>query len=427
MCGLAGYITTQKHAKLAKSKFTDLLINGETRGSDACGLAFCLGQRRFYYFKAPIPASKFIAQPEYAKLFDKYNPPIMIGHNRAETQGDKADNNNNHPIVTKTGLMLIHNGQVWNEEEAIAKLKLKLDGKCDSEVIVRAIEHFIYKKKQTTQKAIQSAMKELRGSFACALLNAKEPNTLYIWCEDNPLCLAYHKPTGTIYFASTEDILTESLVTYESYFKGLFLVGNSKDYICQEVSKNTGYKITAKKWEIFKIETKPFASQTSDNTKSWIERGQRALPLPPSQKPIIIEAKTEADILKALKLQSREFDDLEPIKKPSEYLTELLLWRLELIQEQYSTGETESVYDEVEELVLKCEVKRIIDTLTQRQKKTKRKNIYIPTIEEVIKFGAKNPKWVLSIKNDKLFELMKKAELAEDIEAEHTQEHIPLD
>jgi hypothetical protein len=149
--------------------------------------------------------------------------------------------------------------------------------------------------------------------------------------------------------------------------------------------------------------------------------------LPPSQKPIIIEAKTEADILKALKLQSREFDDLEPIKKPSEYLTELLLWRLELIQEQYSTGETESVYDEVEELVLKCEVKRIIDTLTQRQKKTKRKNIYIPTIEEVIKFGAKNPKWVLSIKNDKLFELMKKAELAEDIEAEHTQEHIPLD
>jgi len=299
MCGLAGYITNKKHSQEAQAKFKNILVKAEVRGTDACGIAFVVNKNKFYYAKAPKQASKFVKEEAYRKLLAEHNPTILIGHNRAKTQGEASNNMNNHPIVTKTGLILIHNGVLQNEGQVAEDYKLKLDAEVDSEVIVKLIEHYIYAKKKNTMKAIQLACKKIRGSMAFALLNDKEPKTLYLIARDNPINLAFHIPTGTIFFASTEDILRDGLMDYDTYFQRLFYRAKSKDdYVFKEMEDKTGLKITQQGWEEFEVEEPEYTTYYSSNRGNNVESSQ--LSLPSTIKPIIVEQGTERDIEVAL-------------------------------------------------------------------------------------------------------------------------------
>ena len=378
MCGIAGYITTKKHTDFAKSKFTSLLLNGEERGGDASGIAFNVGKGRYFYLKTPLTASKFVTDKYYLATMKKYNPTLLIGHNRAKTQGDEKDNNNNHPIITKSGLMLIHNGILWNEDEVKKDFNLKTDGEVDSEVIVRLIEHYKYKKGFTTTKAIRMTMKKLRGSFACALLNAKEPSTLYLWLSGNPLSLAYHKKTKTIFFASTEDILKKSLFEHKSYREGLFqTTSTKKEYVFKELEDDYGLVITPHKHTFFEIETAPYQS-TIDNNNQAISKF-----VSPSQTPLIAEADGDNGLSTAILKQDEDFNLYEIIKRPSGYFSEFLLLRLEYLQDLFVTRDYEKYLDEKEVAQIETEVRRIINTLSIRKKITKRE-IYVPTEKEIL-------------------------------------------
>jgi amidophosphoribosyltransferase len=441
MCSIGGFITTKKHSRFAQEKFAQILTAGEVRGTDACGIAFNTGKNRFYFMKAPKPASEFIKEEVYKDLIGKCDPTLIIGHNRARTQGDQKDNKNNHPIITKTGLSLIHNGMISNDAEIAKEFNLTLDGQVDSEVIVRMIEYYIYTKGFDTIKAIQLTAQKLKGGLAFALLNAKEPNTAYLLASSNPLTLAFHKPTGTVFWASTDDILRTGLIEFDYYFKGFFKKAQTKDdYVFQEIDDDTGIKLTARGWKMFSV-TRPTYQYSSynraDDTPYSPENKAIDIYIP-AKKPVIIEAKGEAEIQKALQDQLIGFDEYDTIDKPSNYMSELLLMRLEAIQDLVLTDQDFDYYGEKGITDIKTEVRRIIDTLKFRQKKTERE-IYIPTVDEILVFREtdgefENIAWVLASKNKDLFDSIETAK-EEEIENSkidalaklNKQDQIPFD
>lgn len=463
MCSIAGYVAKKENIDFAREKFTNILLAGEVRGTDACGVAFNTGKHKFYYCKAPVPASKFINENIYKELMKDYRPCAMIGHNRAQTQGDKTNNFNNHPIVTKTGLSMIHNGMIHNDKELAEEYHLAPDGEVDSEVIVRMIEYFIYVEGKNTRQAIQEMAKKVRGSMAIALLNAKEPHSVYLMASSNPITLSYHIPTGTIFFASTETILKKGLVDYDYFFNGLFKretgVG---DYVFEEMADDTGVKITPQGWETFEIERPAYQTNYQSSSGCYGSRSaeivdkdgefghdddsfssvgdtiyekQQSGIYTPSEKPIIAEADGNTAIIKALN-GVKGFDVFDVIKKPGDYLSELLLYRLEYIQELLFSGDYQIEYDEEGMVKLESEVRRILNTLESRKKKTKR-ILYVPEFDEIWnlmdggELGMAYPdvEWVLAKKNKDLCNIMKKAEGFEDLSSLDKEEYqdVPSD
>jgi hypothetical protein len=429
MCSIAGYISNKEHSRDAQNKFSNILIQAEVRGTDACGIAFIASKNRYFYAKAPKKASEFIQEKIYRDLIGEHDPSILIGHNRQKTQGDEKNNMNNHPIVTKNGLALIHNGIIHNDDELFKKYELHRDGEVDSEIIVRLIEHFIYADGKTTQEAIQLAFKEIRGSMAIALLNYKEPKTIYVVTRTNPLNLAYHIPTGTIFFASTEDILKDGLIAYDTYFKSLFWKARSKDeYVFKRLSDDTGFKITQRSWKGFEVETPSVTTTpaiTLPRTATPRSRGSRYFI---SGRPIDIELGEDGDIEKVLR-GIDDFDVFDRIRRPSRYLSDLLIYRLEYIQELFVSGDyqyQDSDEDGYELKRLREEVQRIIHTLEERKKTTKKVDIFVPSLEDIwllnnkkfskelekdgaIKKGFSNLEWILTHKNPEARERLDKA------------------
>ena len=414
MCAIAGYLTTKKYSTLAQAKLTRLLLAGEVRGRDACGIGFNLGNNRFYFLKSAQTASKFIQIAEYKKAL-KSNPTLLIAHNRLKTQGDPANNKNNHPIVSKKGLLLVHNGIISNDWKVKEDYKLEVDGEVDSAVVLKLIEHFIYDLKFDTVKAIQLAAKKLRGSMNIALLRSQEPNTLYLLNSGTSLCVAYHIPTKTIYFGSTKEILKEALEDTSYYFHGLFSRKRDKgQFLYTELPEDTGLKITYKGFKTFTVKRPTFASSYNYTAqKSTYPRTTFTLP---SQKPLDVEKKGEIAIVNALR-KCTDFEPFNIVKKPKKLITELLMYRLEAIQDCVTVGTySADIFTGDEILKVQSETRRIISTLQDREKKTDRKGIYIPSYEDVWKYRTKpvdpsEVEWVLTMCNKKLMANLIAAEI----------------
>lgn len=275
MCGVCGYITTKpKMESYAKTRVTSLLVSSAVRGKDATGIAFVDAYRKknnaLFILKQPLEAEEYVALKEVRETLKGVNPSILIGHTRAKTQGDAANNNNNHPITDQNGLALVHNGMISNDDDIFESFKLNRIAQVDSEAIVQLISHFKNKKKKTTVQAIQLASAELRGSMACAMIDAKEKDALYLWASTSPMTIGYEKSTGNIYFASTKEILAPSLELYGSYLEFFYEQVNSVDIVYRTLPDDTGIVIKKGKIEAFKIERPAYVSRAAAvYTSAW--------------------------------------------------------------------------------------------------------------------------------------------------------------
>lgn len=278
MCGICGYIVTKKGKEdKAKLNVTHLLMEAEVRGDDATGIAYPTekdGKKCVRWSKAALPAFKFVATKGYRECLKEANPTVLIGHCRAKTQGDPANNANNHPIIMDSGLALVHNGMIYNDKEIFAANKdIVRKGEVDSEIIAALIEYRLFNDCPNTIEAIQSVTKELRGTMTCAMVTAHEPDTLYLWASSNPLWLAYQLSTGTVFFASTKEILQYSLYKYRKHYDMFYVPSGIDDFYFKQVADNTGYKLTPKGPEEFKIERPALyssrATYSSYGDKGW--------------------------------------------------------------------------------------------------------------------------------------------------------------
>lgn len=182
-----------------KDKITMMFSLLESRGRDASGYAF-IRDNNLFVNKAPIKSSEMIKTKEWKDLV---LPKIFIAHTRMKTQGSERDPRNNHPLFSKSGLAIVHNGVIYNDKEIFAK-KPRC-GQVDSEAILAILSA------NKKGDKIKRLFDLIEGSFAVAVIDKNNPDLLTLIKHDNPVELYLDTKDDILYFCSEREIMQESL------------------------------------------------------------------------------------------------------------------------------------------------------------------------------------------------------------------------
>ena len=226
MCGIIGFYCFG-NMRPNKDHITEMFSLLETRGRDASGFAF-IQDGQLIVSKAPIKSSLFVKTEDWQKL---ELPKFMILHTRAATQGSNKIDANNHPLFSKQGVAIVHNGIIYNDKDIFSK-NHKRDGEVDSEAILHVLSS-----KYKGDK-IKRVFDKLDGSFAFAAINKEEPDKLILVKKDNPIDLYYDIENDILYFCSERKIMQETLKLKSQSLRGFNLgEGNFHFY---EMKNNHG-------------------------------------------------------------------------------------------------------------------------------------------------------------------------------------------
>ena len=179
MCGIVGYIGPRKAVPILIESMEKL----EYRGYDSAGLAIP-GQDELLVLKKE---GRLDALKE--KLNGQsYDARAGIGHTRWATHGEPSDINA-HPRTDCTGqVAVVHNGIIENYMSL--KEWLQSEGghtfcsQTDTEVLPHLVEHYY---EGALVEAVLKAVPKLEGSFAMAVISAREPGKLVAVRQDSPL------------------------------------------------------------------------------------------------------------------------------------------------------------------------------------------------------------------------------------------------
>lgn len=191
MCGIVGYTGQKTAAPLVLEGLRRL----EYRGYDSAGIA-TFEQNGIKIVRSVGKLVNLFHALEKTSL--KGN--TGIGHTRWATHG-KPSERNAHPH--KAGpIVLVHNGIIENYTSLKSKL-IKAGHTFVSETDTEVIAHLLYyhyKNTNDTMAALFKTVKELKGSFALAVLNEKEPSRIYLAKLESPLVIGVGD--GENFFAS---------------------------------------------------------------------------------------------------------------------------------------------------------------------------------------------------------------------------------
>lgn len=178
MCGIVGYIGNQD------SK--EILIKGleklEYRGYDSAGIAI-QNEQGVHVFK------------EKGRIADLRNivdesvsANMGIGHTRWATHGVPSKSNAHPHQSASDRFTLVHNGVIENYEllkqEYLEDVTLRSD--TDTEVIVQLVEKFVNEGLHV-EEAFRKTLKLLKGSYALALLDSENKDTIFVAKNKSPL------------------------------------------------------------------------------------------------------------------------------------------------------------------------------------------------------------------------------------------------
>ena len=181
MCGIVGYIGPGACREILLAGLARL----EYRGYDSAGIAVlngdlkvakCAGRVRDLEARsADLPATAAVG----------------IGHTRWATHGGPSDANA-HPHVGPAGtIALVHNGIIENYSALKTSLAAKgriFRSQTDSEVLVQLIEEIqVSDPALSFEAALRLALRQVTGTYGLAILNAAEPDRLYVARCGSPL------------------------------------------------------------------------------------------------------------------------------------------------------------------------------------------------------------------------------------------------
>ncbi|HSB32568.1 MAG TPA: glutamine--fructose-6-phosphate transaminase (isomerizing) [Candidatus Sulfobium mesophilum] len=177
MCGIIGYTGTKNAVNIIIEGLRKL----EYRGYDSAGVAFfsdkgvdvirCKGKIK-----------------DLASIVEKEAPASMtaIGHTRWATHG-KPSEENAHPHRSD-GVVLVHNGIIENYislKKNLERKGYKFNSDTDTEVLCHLIRD--YTNTLPLEQAVREALKEVKGAYALAVINEKEPGKVVGVRKDSPL------------------------------------------------------------------------------------------------------------------------------------------------------------------------------------------------------------------------------------------------
>ncbi|HFH7893880.1 TPA: glutamine--fructose-6-phosphate transaminase (isomerizing) [Streptococcus agalactiae] len=181
MCGIVGVV--------GNTNATDILIQGleklEYRGYDSAGI-FVVGDNKSQLVKSVGRIAEL-----QAKVGDSVSGTTGIGHTRWATNG-KPTEGNAHPHTSGSGrFVLVHNGVIENylqiKETYLTKHNLK--GETDTEIAIHLVEHFVEEDNLSVLEAFKKALHIIEGSYAFALIDSQDADTIYVAKNKSPLLI----------------------------------------------------------------------------------------------------------------------------------------------------------------------------------------------------------------------------------------------
>lgn len=194
MCGIFGFIS-ENDRPVDLKRLARIAIETETRGAHAFGFAWVDKWGRMRSFKHRGRISKHLDKLEMLR-----EARIIIGHTRFATQGDPADNINNHPHPCDGG-WLVHNGMIPTYREIDARFNLQRSSDCDSETIALLFEEL----QGPRMKRLADTVAELRARATAVLILNRD--SMLIARAGNPA--RWGRTSAGIYLASLREGLPD--------------------------------------------------------------------------------------------------------------------------------------------------------------------------------------------------------------------------
>ena len=220
MCGIIGY-KGNKHPK-------EILINGlknlEYRGYDSAGIAL----KKDSDIEIIKSIGKISNLEDKLNTKELINSTLGIAHTRWATHGEPTEDNAHPHRVGK--ITLVHNGIIENAQvlrEQLEKENVCFKSSTDTEVIAALINKYY---EGNVVDAVNKATKELKGSYALAIL-CDDDNKLYAVRCESPLILGV---------GENEYYVTSDIGAILKYTRNYSLLGENE---IVEISDD-GYTIT---------------------------------------------------------------------------------------------------------------------------------------------------------------------------------------
>lgn len=230
MCGIVGYVGNQKA--------NEILINGlkslEYRGYDSAGIATIENYSSENKNKDTI-GSKIAVIKEKGRVSNLENSSgisllsgtVGIAHTRWATHG-KPSKENSHPHMDNSNsFAVVHNGII--ENYADLRKMLSNNGytflsQTDTEVVPNLIHYYFSKDKSANDitkflRAVQSAVSNLKGSYALGIISSLYPNNMIVVRKDSPLVIG--KGNG-------ENFIASDIPAVLKYTKNFYLLNDNE-------------------------------------------------------------------------------------------------------------------------------------------------------------------------------------------------------
>src|SRR5512138_1601528 len=199
MCGIVGYV--------GPKACVDIIVSGlrklEYRGYDSAGVAVVGGGA------LSVARSKGKLKNLVQALAEK---PLAgctgIGHTRWATHGRPSDENA-HPHSYK-GVAVVHNGIIENHLELKASLGAKghkFASETDTEIFAHLISDALEAGAPDLASAVRSALNQVNGTYAIAVVSAKRPDEIVAAKNASPLVVGFGQ--GESFLASDVPAILE--------------------------------------------------------------------------------------------------------------------------------------------------------------------------------------------------------------------------
>ncbi|NRG46630.1 glutamine--fructose-6-phosphate transaminase (isomerizing) [Bacillus sp. CRN 9] len=245
MCGIVGYIGNHDSKEVLLKGLEKL----EYRGYDSAGIAVVNGKG----------VQVFKEKGRIADLRGIVDHNVLantgIGHTRWATHGVPSQENA-HPHQSNTGrYTLVHNGVIENYDQLKREYlqDVKLNSDTDTEIIVQLIE--LFSKNLSTEEAFRKTLKLLKGSYALALLDEEDKETIYVAKNKSPLLVGL----GDAFNVVASDAMAMIQIT-DQYV----------ELVDKEMVMVTKDQVIIKNLEGIVVERKPY---TAELDASDIEKG----------------------------------------------------------------------------------------------------------------------------------------------------------
>jgi glutamine---fructose-6-phosphate transaminase (isomerizing) len=221
MCGIIGYIGHRNAVQVVIEGLKRL----EYRGYDSAGVAF--------FSDGGIEVRRCTGKiKDLASLLESENPSshTTIGHTRWATHGRPSEENA-HPHRSD-GIVLAHNGIIENYLSLKKKLIEKgyhFTSETDTEVLCHLIHD--HAKTNLLEDAVRAALKEIKGSYALAVIKEDEPDKIIGVRKDSPLVVG---------IGDGEYFVASDIPAFLSYSNNVMYLDDGE----MAVMTNTGVSIT---------------------------------------------------------------------------------------------------------------------------------------------------------------------------------------